>query len=471
MSLNSTIHSDAQVQDEGSKFQDSYRRSYFGNASDSFLISITFLNLIFTLMRLQDFTGMGFLGSIRLPGILSLISIALVLPSLSRPWSKQVKIMLAFLIFESIRGVLGFRIFEEMVRNDAWQFNMLITLALYIFTIVIPVGYCFSNGFQLRRMLRFLLFMGLVLGVWSVTHSGFGPGGYLGDENDNCFALVSLLPFPFAYYSITKNGLSKLFCLFVGIVIFLGIAATNSRGGFIGLSLVVMFQFLLSRSKVKWVLGATFLAIISLPLVPQKYWDEIYSIKTEGNSEDGTIHERLETWKYISRMWMSPSNVLFGVGLENTAWNLGDYEDSGAGTSKKSLAGRAAHSMYFQILGDLGLWGIFVMGGYIVISIKQLRQIRFQIKRISKMFYIGNVKQSHESLGPLVSGIESELQFFDLLASAILCSWLGALGAGVGVSVAYYPIFWFLAGLSIAVYLYWTRIRDTVLTPIIESEI
>lgn len=471
MTFNSTNHSGSKVLDENGDTEGIFRKLYFGIQSDSTLVFFTILNLFFTVMRFQDFSGMGFLGSIRLPVVLIFVAIILVLPMLSRQWLKPMKLMLVFLVFEAVRGVFGYIVFENLVRNDAWQINILQTIFQYVFSMVFPLVFCFSNGFQLRKLIKVLLFMGFALGLWSLTHGGMGPGGYLGDENDNCFALVALLPLPFVYYSITNNILSRLLCLGTGLMLTLGVAATNSRGGFIGFSLVIIFQFLLSRRKAKWIASAFFLALVALPMIPQKYWNEIYSIKTEAKSNDGTIHERMETWTFITRMWLDPKNTLTGVGLENSRWNLGDYEDSDSGISKRSLAGRAAHSMYFQILGDLGIWGIYIMGGIILISINQLRQVRKQAKKISNLLYSDSLAEKREKLGPLLSSVTSELKFVDLLSAAVLCSWLGALGAGVGVSVAYYPILWLLAGFSMAIYLYWTRIRDTVLTPIIENRI
>jgi hypothetical protein len=422
-------------------------------------------------MRFQDFTGMGFFGSIRLPGMLSILTIILVISRLSRPWLKQMRLMVTLLIFESIRGVLGYRIIEDLVKNDAWQMNMWTTLAAQIFGIVFPIVFCFSNGVQLRKLIKFMLFMGFTLGIWSFTHVGFGPGGYLGDENDNCFALVSLLPIPFAYFPFTRNFFGKIICIVVGLMITLGAAATNSRGGFIGLLLVILFQFFLSRKKIRWVLSASVLAILAIPFVPQKYWEEVYSIKTEASAGGGTMNERVETWTYITRMWLNPRYTFIGAGLENTPWTVRDYEDADAGTAKRSLAGRAAHSMYFQVLGDLGLWGIYIIGGFIYFSIKQLRQVRSEYKKISGLLYSEHLRGSVDKVGSLMQPLSQEIRLIDALASAILSGWLGALGAGVGVSVVYYPILWFLAALSMAIYLYWTRIRDNILVPIIENKL
>lgn len=471
MSNTANTHSDQLDQNEKADLEASFSRFYYGIKSDSTIIFLTILNLLCTVMRLQDFPGMGFLGIIRAPGALSIITIILVIGLLSRPWLKQMKFMVTLMIFESIRGVLGFRIIEDLVKNDAWQLTIWTTLAAQIFGFVFPIVFCFSNGVQLRKLMKLMLFIGLSLGIWSFTHVGFGPGGYLGDENDNCFALVSLLPIPFAYFPFIRNYFGKLFCVGVGLTITLGAAATNSRGGFIGLFLVILFQFFLSRKKVRWVLSAAVLAIAAVPFIPKKYWDEIYSIKSEASAGGGTMNERMETWTYVTRMWLNPRYTLIGTGLENTPWTVKDYEDADSGITKKSLSGRAAHSMYFQVLGDLGLWGIYIIGGIIYFSIKQLRLVRSEYKKISSLLYSEGLRGSVEKVGSLIQPLFLEIKFIDALASAILCSWLGALGAGVGVSVVYYPIIWFLSALSMAIYLYWMRIRDTILMPIIENRL
>ena len=140
--------------------------------------------------------------------------------------------------------------------------------------------------------------------------------------------------------------------------------------------MVVIFQFILSKSKIKWLLGAGIVFLLSTPFIPQEYYDEVFSIGKELSAKknvDSTIDERFRTWEMVIRMWKDPKNTVFGVGLENSRWNFGDYQDAGSGTIRNSLVGRATHSSYFQVLGDLGIWGILFFSTIIYITIKQLR--------------------------------------------------------------------------------------------------
>ncbi len=451
----------------GSELLKRFNSLYSGSKADSTLFFFLNLNFIFTILRFHDFSGMGFLGTIRLPALISMICIFLSIPKLSQVKIVQFRIMLGLLFFELCRGVTGYLIIQSLVLNDGWQMHILGDLCLTVFSVVLPIVAICKNGLRLRKILSFLLYAGMLLGIWSITHSGHGPGGYLGDENDNCLVLVYLLPIPFFLYTQSRNFVYKIFCIFSGLIVVLGAIFTNSRGGFLGLIAVIFFQFLLSRNKIKWIASAVLVCLLSLPFIPDQYWKEVYSIGTDSNSSDGTIRERLDTWGYITRMWLDPSNTVFGTGLENGKWNLYMYEDAESGHTKKSLAGRAAHCLYFQVLGDLGIWGVLVFGGIILNSIKQLRLVRREAKNAFKLLHSQQLIAKLDGSADIASLLRKEITFLDGISSAILCSWLGALTAAVGISVAYYPTIWFLSGLSMAIYLYWLLIRDNLLTNLI----
>jgi hypothetical protein len=77
--------------------------------------------------------------------------------------------------------------------------------------------------------------------------------------------------------------------------------------------MVVFFQFWYSPRKVRWILGAFFLGVCSLPFIPEKYYKEIKSIGVESQAGTGTIQERFDTWSYIYKMWKDPRNMFTGV--------------------------------------------------------------------------------------------------------------------------------------------------------------
>ncbi len=428
------------------------------------IIGLLIFNLAFNFTRLHDFSGLSALGKIKVPIISAIITAFFAGGLLSNKWSTQYKLFAVFLVVELIRLLFGFFIIQDFVVNDAWQFSTLRDMAIYFFSMMIPITYGCQYGINLRKIIKFLVVSGFMLSAWGITHSGFGPGGHLGDENDLCFVLIAIIPFCFTHAVTNKKFISKSFGMFAGILCILGVVATKSRGGFIGFAVLILFQFLLSRKKIKWIFTAFFVTLVSLPFVPEKYYEEIESIGTDLNAKDeGTIDERIRTWEMVIRMWKDPKNTVMGVGLGNSKWNYGNYQEAGSGVTRKSLVGREAHSAFFQILGDMGIWGILFIFVFLYQSFKQLFSVKKKFKKLtiemkSLSLKLGRSKNNGEEVDQknmtLFNYLDKEIQFLSSAITAMIASLLGALAASLAVSVAFYPTFWLLFSLSLAIYYY-----------------
>ncbi len=424
----------------------------------NFLVNVTIFGLYFNITRIHDFSGLTFLGTLRVPLLFTLLVAFASSRFFSIPWPKQYKIFGAILIFEAFRGFLGFLVIDDLVLNDAWQFYSWRDFLLHLIGFMLAISFGFASSLRIKKLVNFLLISGLLLALWAISHAGKGPGGYLGDENDNCLMLVTLLPICFILRGMGSSTIKVLFGFIVGFLIILAIASTNSRGGFLGLIAVIVFQFLYSTNKIKWILGAVFLTVCSFPLIPEQYYKEIESIGSEAGTKKGTMQERFDTWTSIYRMWKDPRNILFGVGLENSKWNLGHYETADRGVTVKSLSGRATHSVYFQLLGDMGIWGILSVGTIFGGSVLNLRKIikatKARKNQIQFLFSSDKVKNGSKLKLQNLTLLYQEINFLEVVSRGILCSWLGALTAAVGISILYYPTLWFLTAVSIALVIY-----------------
>lgn len=438
------------------------RRYTSGNSVSSAVIYLTIANLAFNFMRFHDFTGMQVLGIVRLPITTSILAGIVSAGFLSNKWPFQLKMMFFFSLFELVRLLAGFFAFPNLVLNDAWQFNTWRDVNLYLFGIMVPFAFGFSYSNHLKRLIGYYTLAAIMLSIWGITHSGHGPGGHLGDENDLCLVLIFLLPFAFLYTTIKTNSVKKLIGVFAGVMSILGIVATQSRGGFLGFVAVVFFQFILSRKKIKWIFGAAFVTLVSLPFIPAQYYKEIESIGTDAKANTGTIDERFRTWEMVIRMWKDPRNTAIGVGLENSRWNFKNYQDAGSGITKKSLLGRATHSTYFQILGDMGVWGIIFFVSLLYVSLNQLRTVKKATKTVLKEIDQINSRKlaSSAGYGNVFVDLEKEVQFVAGISIAMLSSWFGVLAAALGISTAYYPTLWMMFAMTASIKIYWEKIDN-----------
>jgi probable O-glycosylation ligase (exosortase A-associated) len=278
---------------------------------------------------------------------------------------------------------------------------------------------------RLRKFTAMWLVTLTFQGVWGITHGGRGTGGVFWDENDVALALT--IGLPFTYFLIRfQKAVTMRIALGVGMASMLGgIVASNSRGGFVGLLSVALFTWLMSKHKLRLIalgfVAAGFLALVA----PAKYWDEMRTITDDGES---TRVERIESWTIGWRAFMD--NPVFGVGPGNINWHMTRYEDFNP--NKKSLGGRATHSLYFTLIPEMGLIGIVLYVWLIQIHFKSITN---------------TIRICSRAKGAL----KLRLRYTDACARASLCGTVAYLICGIFLSVLYYPHLYYLIAMSFAI--------------------
>lgn len=262
---------------------------------------------------------------------------------------------------------------------------------------------------------------------------GIGVGGFIGDANDYCMALNTILPFAVFGIFTAKKNLQKIYFIFLVCLFLFIIILTESRGGFIGLVSVATYCWLRSNKKIALAALMGLLIVFALAVAPGNYWNEIQSIKTENTEANpyGTGAQRVYSWKLGWKMFQE--NPIIGVGQGNYPWNVGDTEEQTGVTWKtRSIKGRAAHSLYFTLLPELGIVGSILYLLIIFFSFKDLKNIK-DISRKQKNF----------------SSDEYYKKVY-YLALALEASLIGFLVSSVFISTLYYPNFWLLCAFIVA---------------------
>jgi O-antigen ligase len=128
------------------------------------------------------------------------------------------------------------------------------------------------------------------------------------------------------------------------------------------------------------------------------------------------------------------NNPILGVGQGNFPWNF--EEAQGAERfNTRSLAGRAAHSMYFTLIPELGLIGTGLFFGIILSNYLAVRRVRLLFRKPKPV----TVRDSQQD------------EVFALATSNSLeAAMVGYLASSVFISTLYYPTFWVLTGLVVA---------------------
>jgi probable O-glycosylation ligase (exosortase A-associated) len=203
--------------------------------------------------------------------------------------------------------------------------------------------------------------------------------------DNNHFALVLLMVLPLLYYLFTYSS-RKIAKFGFGLALLLtafAVVATNSRGAFIGLLVVMAWVWLRSRNKFIGVLF--FLAgIIGVVLLAPESWSErMETIKSA--REDASFMGRVTAWKISSAI--AVANPIVGGGFRAIqspqVWQTFQNDPGLLGfvdTPESLVSGVAAHSIWFEVLGDMGFVGLFLF----VALILNAFITRFEIRTLGK---------------------------------------------------------------------------------------
>jgi O-Antigen ligase len=312
--------------------------------------------------------------------------------------------------------------------NNFWAFHTARAMALTF------IGYLGILTFvDSPRAFRTLITAWLAIHVYLATsglmHGGVGIGGWIGDENDFCLVLNMVLPYAYFMTFCDDNVGKKIMHIGMVVLFLAAIMATFSRGGFLGLLAVGLYCWFRSSRKIISGFVIFLFALFLIYFAPKGYWEEMSTIQKEYSGEVvGTGADREYEWEIGQKMFLA--NPLFGIGQGNFPWEFSNYE--GEDTFEgRSRAGRAAHSLYYTLLPELGLFGVFLFLGMNYYIYKDLAVVRRLYKEKRKRVDRG------------------EARFLFYSACALEASLIGYLVSGYFISVLYYPSFWILMGFAV----------------------
>ncbi|MBY0423750.1 MAG: putative O-glycosylation ligase, exosortase A system-associated [Parvularculaceae bacterium] len=172
----------------------------------------------------------------------------------------------------------------------------------------------------------------------------------LGDNNHLGIALATSLPMYLYLHSQATSRYARLGLIAVFVLTVVAIIGTQSRGAFVSLVVFAFYFWLRSRRKLM-ILGA--LAALMGPAIafmPSK-WTERMSTISEAENDDSFMG-RVDAWVINTKLALA--HPFTGVGLRNS------YEKDIAATVEPNRTPRAAHSIYFEVLGGSGFVGLAI---------------------------------------------------------------------------------------------------------------
>ncbi|MEM9421320.1 MAG: putative O-glycosylation ligase, exosortase A system-associated, partial [Pseudomonadota bacterium] len=225
--------------------------------------------------------------------------------------------------------------------------------------VIIFAALCALTVTDRLRFHALLWLFALVMGFYGAK-GGFytlltlGKGIYYGqaqtilfDNNHMGIALAASLPIFLYLGHVTANRWVRRAIWAVAGLSLIAVIGTHSRGAFISLLAFGGLMWLRSDRKVLGVLAAGVLGIAGLQFVPDDWSTRMATIAEAG--EDNSFRGRLEAWEI--NWLLAKENPITGAGMrvpytEEAAAVVSSYEP------------RAAHSIYFEVLGGTGFVGL-----------------------------------------------------------------------------------------------------------------
>jgi len=254
-------------------------------------------------------------------------------------------------------------------------------------------------------------FYGFKGGIFTLLTGGSSrvwgpPGGFIEGNNELALALIMAIPLMYYLRLTTANpwirrGLALLMVLTVASAL-----GTQSRGAF--LAIVAMGGFLWWRSpkKIQLLIPLVVVALGMLIFMPDSWHERMATISEY--QDDGSAMGRIQTWW---TMFHLANDRLLGGGF--AIYSPEVFASYAPGEAKI----RAAHSIYFQVLGEHGWLGLalfLLIWGFAWALAARVRR--------------------HASTAP------KQLRSFSLLAGMCQVSLVGYAVGGAFLSLAYFDL-------------------------------
>ncbi|MCW8855337.1 MAG: O-antigen ligase family protein [Gammaproteobacteria bacterium] len=301
--------------------------------------------------------------------------------------------------------------------NNYWALQTTLNMVQFV-PFILSVTICVNSINRLKKVIDFLIILMAYISVYSLFHKGYGPGAIFFDENDVAIYVNIWLPFCFFLFMYENEFKRKLF---YGIAMAAGVTAivvSFSRGGFVGLLAVGFFIWIFSTKKM-----LSLMLIFLVGLFVYYYSGEVYlnEMSTVTDQNEGTAQARLQSW--TSGWYMFLDNPL-GVGGNNFQWRFVEYQTDWFG---REMGGRVAHSLWFTLIPELGVFGVIIYFKLLVYNVKDA----FFLKSL-------NIEKNRD------------IEYLHALALSFIAALAGFFASATFLSVLYYPHYWYLTAVIIA---------------------
>jgi probable O-glycosylation ligase (exosortase A-associated) len=256
-----------------------------------------------------------------------------------------------------------------------------------------------------------LLYYGIKGGLFTVITGGhfkvLGPPSTIIFDN-NQMALALLMTLPLVEY-LRSNAQSKPMSWALGgamVLTAIAVLGSYSRGAYIAMAVLATFALFKARRKLVYLTILVTVLVPALYFMPASFYERLNTLNSVDS--DNSFQGRLNAWE-----------VAFRYATDHFPFGAGFYGPQLTPIFNHYFPGEvphAAHSIYFQVLGEHGFIGLIIYGSLLFVSFQACRRI-----------------------GKAPRG--QSLEWNQKLGRMIQTSLIAFLVGGAALSLAYYDLF------------------------------
>lgn len=367
----------------------------------------------------------GFLRSFQLNLMIAAFTALAWLASRERKSIPPNPTTVLILVFGAWTSLTTYFALDPTFSSDIWQRTLktlVLTLAVIaiantkariqavVWTLAVSIGYYAVKG------------AGFMLLTGGRNHVYGPPNTMIEDNNQFALALIVLLPLLHYLRVTSRRAVVRWACLAVMASSFLSIFGTYSRGALIALIATGAAFATRSRTGLAALLAGGIVAMSLPAILPTSWFQRMATI--QAYNEDISFEGRVQAWATAMNVVQQRPLIGGGFSATNLDWVARAYHTAGS-----LEIGRAAHSIYFEVLGDHGIIGLALYLG--ILSVAAFNT--FSVLHLARG--------------------RADLDWARQLARMLQVSIFAVLVGGAALSVAYYDGFLILVALTAALLL------------------
>ena len=263
--------------------------------------------------------------------------------------------------------------FNSLEPNQSWAYTDR-AWRVYLFILLILI--LINTKTRIHAMLWILaismIYYSLKGGIFTILTGGQArvwgpPTTVIGDNNHLAIATACIIPI-LNYLRMHSRNTYVRFGLVASIVLsVVSVVGSLSRGGFIALMVCAVIFWWRSQYKALVAAAGVLLMVPAVMLIPDRWVERISTI--DEFETDGSFQGRVDAW--YNNLEMALTYPLTGAGLRVPyLQSIVDNYQTG------DREARAAHSMYFELLGGTGFVGFFFFMAFLISGWVSLSKVR-----------------------------------------------------------------------------------------------